>query len=129
MEYKIYTSLEGTQGLDGEVNLTLEVLRESPPIWLSDFAGGKGYIFNGYSVHTRKFFIDLDQDCRRIELTFENGSKATLSPAFVRITEPRDPLNQLQVVPLKAGQALPLSSANQALSKQYLITGSSWWRP
>ena len=128
MEYKIYTSLEGTRGYDGEVNLTLSVIREAPPIWLSDFAGGSGHIYDGYSTHTSKFCVVLDQDERRIELIFENGSRATLSPEFVRAFDPKDPLNQLQVVPLKAGQALRLSLANEPLSKHYLLAGSSWWR-
>lgn len=125
--YKLYTSLEKTRGLDWEVNLTLNVTLRSAPTLLSEFAGGFGEIYDGYSTNTRSFKIFSDQDERRLELAFSDGSRATLSPEFVRQFNPADPLNQLQVVPLRIDQALLLSQDGEALSKAYIVTGSNWW--
>lgn len=125
--YKLYASLKKTRGLDGEVNLTLNVEMRSAPKFLSEFAGGFGEIYDGYSTTTRKFTIFLDQDERRLKLTFSNGSSETLNPHFERILNPIDPLNQLQVVPLRADQTLLLSQEGEFLSKEYIITGSNWW--
>jgi hypothetical protein len=125
--YKLYTSLEKTRGLDWEVNLTLNVTLRSAPTLLSEFAGGFGEIYDGYSTNTRSFKIFSDQDERRLELAFSDGSRATLSPEFVRQFNPADPLNQLQVVPLRIDQTLLLSQDGEALSKAYIVTGSNWW--
>jgi len=125
--YKLYTSLKKTRGLDGEVNLTLNVGVGSAPKFLSEFAGGFGEIYDGYSTTTRKFEIFLDQDERRLRLNFSNGACETLSPQFEHSFNPIDSLNQLQVVPLKVDQTLLLSQEGEFFPKEYIITGSNWW--
>ncbi|MFJ4193932.1 hypothetical protein [Pseudomonas sp. NPDC089534] len=125
--YKIYTSLKKTRGLDGEVNLTLSVEKGAAPKFLSEFAGGCGEIYDGYSTTTRKFEIFLDQDERRLRLSFSDGTFETLSPQFERLINPIDPLNQLKVVPLSVDQILLLSQEGEFFSKEYIVTGSNWW--
>lgn len=127
MSYKLYTSLKETRGLDGEVNLTLRVKLRLAPIWLSEFTGGCGKIYDGYSLGTRLFNITSDSDDRRLKLLFDDGGVATLSPEFVRNFNPDDPLNQLQAIPLRMGQTLLLAYKDEALAKEYIIIGSSWW--
>ena len=127
MSYKLYTSLKETRGLDGEVNLTLRVKLRLAPIWLSEFTGGCGKIYDGYSLGTRLFNITSDSDGRRLKLLFDDGGLATLSPEFVRSFNPDDPLNQLQAIPLRIGQTLLLAYKDEALAKEYIITGSNWW--
>ncbi|MGR4042834.1 hypothetical protein P7C00_18670 [Pseudomonas sp. JDS08PS003] len=125
--YKLYTSLKKTRGLDEQVNLTLNVEMGSAPKFLSEFVGGFGEIYDGYSTTTRKFEIFLDQDERRLRLNFSDGARETLNPQFERLLNPIDPLNQLQVVPLSIDQTLLLSQEGEFFSKEYLVTGSNWW--
>lgn len=126
MTYKLYTSLERTLDLDGQVDLSLHVELDSAPIWLSDFAGGSGELYNGYTTTGRKFKIISAHDKRRIVLVFNEGDRATLSPEFVRHFNPHDPLNQLQAIPLKSRQTLLLAYENEALASEYIVTGSNW---
>lgn len=127
MNYELYTSLKKTRGLDGEVNLTLRVKVGLAPIWLSEFTGGCGKIYDGYSLDTRLFDITSDRDERRLKLLFNDGGLATLSPEFVRNFNPGDPLNQLQAIQLRIGQTLLLAYKDEALAEEYIITGSNWW--
>lgn len=128
MEFRIYTSLKGTRGRDTEVNLTLTVIGSSdhPPVFLSDFAGGGEKIYDGYSTQASTFFTKPADDPRRLSLIFENKSCATLNPCFERIQNPKDPLNQLRVLPLTVGQILILSYYDTPNSQDFEIIGFSW---
>ncbi|WP_405121773.1 hypothetical protein [Pseudomonas petroselini] len=128
MEFQVYTSLKGTRGRDTEANLTLTITGNSdhPPKFLSDFAGGGEKIYDGYSTRTSKFVTAPANDPRRLSLTFENGSHATLHPCFERIQNPEDPLNQLRALPLAIGQMLALSYSDTPNSQDFEIIGFNW---
>ncbi|MFL9594148.1 hypothetical protein ACKC5O_19350 [Aeromonas schubertii] len=118
-KYTLYTSKEGTIGLDGEVNLRLFVTLDAAPQRLSDFAGGAAEIYDGYSTHTYNFTIELAGfDPRRIVLkrTNSKGEEAVINPEFIRKIDPADPLNQLEEIPLKLNQNL----------SGYIVRNSSW---
>ncbi|CRM52938.1 hypothetical protein [Pseudomonas sp. 31 R 17] len=122
MVFSLHTVLEGTRGLDTETNLTLEINRATKPQLLSDFAGGFGYIYDGYSLQTSEFTIELDSDPRRLHLKFKDNNTATLNPDFVRAFNPKDPFNQLQVLPLKSGQTLILHRHHNDTPYDYVVT-------
>ncbi|EPV1127221.1 hypothetical protein ACV17F_005207 [Vibrio harveyi] len=125
MKYQLRLVQKDSQGSDGQVNLTLSVERSSPPIFLSEFAGGNAEIYDGYSTHTSRFrIIPMEPDNRRLSLISDSDSisDATLHPEFVRKIDPSDPLNQLQVLPLKNGQLLTLSFKCDGYGKKYIVT-------
>lgn len=128
MDYEIYTSLQGTRGSDGEVNLTLMATRDSPPIRLSDFIGGKGQIYDGYATVTLKFIITPSNDEGSVVLLFDNGLKEILRPEYVRIEHRENREKEIEEVPLITGKFLSLSSSKRWQPDKYEITGSSWWR-
>lgn len=115
--YTLFTSKEGTIGLDTEVNLRLHVNRVSAPQRLSDFNGGTAEIYDGFSTHTTRFPIILASfDHRRIALVTSDGLEKVIAPNFIKKLDPADPLNQLQEVPLQLNQNL----------SGYIVINSSW---
>ncbi|WP_156181560.1 hypothetical protein [Halomonas sp. PR-M31] len=119
--------LDGTRGTDTEVNLYLEITSDSTPLYLSDFAGGKGNVFDGYTTTDLEFIIKEGKtDKCRPYLIFSNGDTATMSPSFERIIT-SDPFNQLQEIPLKLGETILLKyGKDHLLPKEYLIVNFNW---
>lgn len=116
--YILYTAEEKTIGLDTEVDLTLYVTRESAPQYLSDFAGGRAKMYDGYTTYEYKFTIELfSADPRRLVLKgLEGATDFSMSPEFIRKIDPSDPFNQLQELPLKLNQNL----------SGFIVTNSNW---
>ncbi|MFM5810552.1 hypothetical protein ACET6J_13690 [Aeromonas veronii] len=115
--YTLFTSKEGTIGLDTEVNLRLHVNRVSAPQRLSDFNGGTAEIYDGLNTHTTIFTIKLASfDHRRIALVTPDGQEKIIAPCFIKKLDPADPLNQLQEIILKLNQNL----------SGYIVINSNW---
>jgi len=128
MIYTLYACLEGTRGQDNEVTLTLVVDRPAPPHYLADFVGGSGAIADGYSDTKQMFQIDdYKYDAQRLELSFEDGRRHVLNPAFQQ-TSAGEVVRSLVVLPLASAQRLNLNKSDFENS-QYVVTHASWWQP
>ncbi|MGF7001278.1 hypothetical protein [Paraburkholderia sp. GAS32] len=128
MIYTLYACLEGTRGQDNEVTLTLSVDRPAPPYYLADFVGGSGAVSDGYSDTKQMFQIDAcKHDAQRLELSFEDGRRHVLNPAFQQ-TYTGEVVRPLVVLPLASAQRLNLNRSDFDDSK-YVVTHASWWEP
>lgn len=106
--------------------MSLEAILESPPIYLSDFIGGSGSIYDGYSTHTDNFTIVKHEYSWCICAIFSEGTTATLIPPKEKIENPANPLVQTRELPLAIGRHVFLAFNSNEFHKSYEITRISW---
>jgi hypothetical protein len=126
MEYKLFTFLEGTRGLDTEVNLHLSIRRDTPPKWLGDFADGHATIFNGHGGQEDVHSVTRGKYEGWLTLTFQNGKCLDLVATFVHVTNPVEPLAPLEERPLAKGGRVSLRKSDYERF-EYIISHANWW--